>query len=127
MRLTRGIFWVSFVILGVGIGISLASYWLVHNSIRNEAQLKFERQASDAHNKIEARIRAYIDIMYGLGAFFRTSDFINRAQFRSYVTGLDLPHRFPGFKAINYAEQVLEENKAHFVQRVRKDTSLDVV
>jgi signal transduction histidine kinase/sensor domain CHASE-containing protein len=118
-------FWIAYAILGVGILLSYASFLSVRQNIRNEAQLRLERQASDAHHKIEARIRSYIDIMYGLGALFRTSASINRAQFHRFVTGLDLPSRFPGFQSINYAEQVTHKDKARFVSSVRGDTSLD--
>lgn len=114
----------AWLVLVIGISISIFAFLFVEKNIRNEAQLRFERQASDAHNKIQARIRSYFDIMYGLGSLFRTSDSVNHAQFHRFVNGLDLPRRFPGFRSINYAEHVLQKDKAKFEQKIRRDFSL---
>ncbi|MBM3347138.1 MAG: hypothetical protein FJY55_11680, partial [Betaproteobacteria bacterium] len=124
MRPRSSTFWIAYAVLAVGILLSYAAFLNIQQNVQNEAQLRLERQASDAHHKIEARIRSYIDIIYGLGALFRTSESITRAQFHRFVTGLDLPRRFPGFQSINYAEQVTHKDRASFVNRVRKDGSL---
>lgn len=115
----------AWLVLVIGVTLSVAAFQVVDNNIENEAQLRFERQASDAHHTIQARIRSYVDIMYGLGALFRTSDTITRAQFHQFVTGLDLAKRFPGFQSINYAAQVTAADRAKFEASVRNDKSLD--
>jgi signal transduction histidine kinase/sensor domain CHASE-containing protein len=115
----------AWLVLVIGVTLSITAFLVVEKNIRNEAQLRFERQASDAHHTIQARIRSYVDIMYGLGALFRTSDTVTRAQFHRFVAGLDLSRRFPGFQSINYAVQVSDKDREKFEASVRKDTSLD--
>ena len=102
-----------------------ALYWGVRANIEKDASLRFERQASDIHHNIAARVGSYIDVMHGLGALFRTAASVPRAHFHNYVSGLDLGRRFPGFQILNYAEQVSVAGRPRFEQRVRLDRSLD--
>src|SRR6266705_7139599 len=114
-----------FLVLGIGVALSILLHFVIKDNVKGEAQLRFERQASDAQHNIDARVRSYVDVMYGLGALFRTSDSVSRAQFHRYVSGLDLSRRFPGFQIINYAEYVSDEFKSKFEARVKRDTSVD--
>lgn len=97
----------------------------VEGNVRDEAQLRFERQASDAQHVIEMRIKSYADVIQGLRALFHTSDGLSRPQFHSYVSGLDLQRNYPGFQSLNYAEYVPAEGKTAFESKVRQDSSLD--
>ncbi|TMG72250.1 MAG: hypothetical protein E6H80_12235, partial [Betaproteobacteria bacterium] len=121
----RGRTFFPFLVLGIGIALSILLHFVIKDNVEGEAQLRFERQASDAQHVIEARIKSYADVLHGLAALFSTSDSISRAEFRRYVVALDLPNRYPGFQGLNYAEYVRSEAKARFEARVRRDTSLD--
>jgi len=114
-----------FVALGIGVSLSILLHFVIKDKVESEAQLRFERQASDAKHVIDQRVRSYTDVIYGVGALFRTSGSISRAQFHRYVSGLDLESRYPGFQIINYAEYVPHQNKSDFETRVRRDTGLD--
>jgi diguanylate cyclase (GGDEF)-like protein len=116
---------IPIVALATGIVASVLLFFVVKDNVENEAQLRFERQASDAKHVIEARIKSYFDVLYGLRALFSKWDSISRAEFHQYVAALDLAHRYPGFQGLNYAEYVTHRNKAKFEARVRADRSLD--
>src|SRR6266571_94554 len=88
------------LVLGSGIALSILLHFVIKDNVEGEAQLRFERQASDAKHVIEARIHRY-------------------------VASLELAHRYPGFWTFNYAEWVTHDAKVRFEGRVRKDTSLD--
>ncbi len=120
----RGKGFFPFLVLGIGIGLSILLHFVIKDNVQGEAQLRFERQASDAQHVIEARIKSYADVLHGLAALFSTSNSISRAEFRRYVVALDLPNRYPGFQGLNYAEYVPHDAKAGFEARVRRDTSL---
>jgi signal transduction histidine kinase/CheY-like chemotaxis protein len=112
------------IALALGAAASVVLFAFIKDSIEKEAKLRFERQASDATHAIAARIQSYADVIYGLRSLYDASP-VTRIQFHRYVTGLDLARRYPGYWTFNYAEYVPREAKAAFVERVRKDTSLD--
>src|SRR6266581_3385272 len=109
----------------VGAAISAGSFFIIQDNVETEAKLRFERQASDAKHVIEARISAYFEVLHGLAALFAKPETVSRAEFHRYVTALDLPRRYPGFGALNYAESFPHAARAAFEARVRRDTSLE--
>jgi len=112
-------------VLAVGIPASIMLFSLMQDAVEDVAQMRFERYASDAKHVIEARVRSYADVLYGLQALFATQDAISRVQFRRYVESLDLKRRYPGFDVVNYAVHVSARDKEYFEETVRRDTSLD--
>jgi signal transduction histidine kinase len=124
-RPTRHRLVLPWVVLAVGIPASILLFSLIQDAVEDVARLRFERYASDAKHVIEARVRSYTDVLYGLQALFATQDSISRAQFRRYVESLDLKHRYPGFDVVNYAVHVSAKDKEYFEEAVRRDTSLD--
>ncbi|MES2070671.1 MAG: EAL domain-containing protein [Pseudomonadota bacterium] len=108
-----------------GVALSVTFFAVVSNQIEDEAQLRFERQASDARHVIKARILSYVDVIRGVTALFHTSSATSRAEFHRYVSGLKLEQNYPGFHNLNYAQLVLDQNKTAFESGVRQDLSLD--
>src|SRR6267142_1873787 len=113
-----------YLVLTVGVALSIALHVVTKDNIEGDAQLRFERQASDAQHVIAARIHSYADVMYGLRAMFSASP-VTRTEFHRYVSALDISNKYPGFWSFNYAEYVPSNAKAKLEARVRKDTSLD--
>jgi signal transduction histidine kinase len=109
--------------IGIPASILLFSHW--RDAVEDLAQLRFERNASDVKHVIEARVRSYSDVLYGLQALFATQDSISRTQFRQFVQSLHLKDRYPGFDVVNYAVHVLGRDKQRFEQAVRSDISVD--
>jgi signal transduction histidine kinase len=112
------------LVLIAGIGISIASFAYVRTMIEDVASLRFDRQARDAAGVIEDRILFYADILYALRALFASQGVVTRSQFQRFVHALKLKDRFPGFDVVNYAVHVRREDRARFVESVRRDTSL---
>jgi signal transduction histidine kinase len=109
--------------IGIPASVLLFSHW--GDAVEDLAQLRFERNASDVKHVIEARVRSYSDVLYGLQALFATQDSISRTQFRQFVQSLDLKERYPGFDVVNYAVHVPGGDKQRFEQAVRRDISVD--
>jgi signal transduction histidine kinase/sensor domain CHASE-containing protein len=123
-RMRRGTV-LPWVVLAIGIPISVLLFDHLQDAVEDLARLRFERSASDVKHVIEARVRSYSDVLYGLQALFATQDSISRAQFRQFVDSLDLKQRYPGFDVVNYAAHVSENDRKRFEEAVRRDTSID--
>jgi signal transduction histidine kinase len=120
----RGIV-LPWVVLAIGIPVSVLLFGHLQDAVEDLARLRFERNASDVKHVIEARVRSYSDVLYGLQALFATQESISRAQFRQFVDSLDLKQRYPGFDVVNYAAHVSENDRKRFEEKVRSDTSTD--
>ena len=114
----------SWVVLAIGIPVSIFVFTLLQNSVENVARLRFEREANDANGIIADRLRSYSDVLYALRALFASDDPVNRLRFHNFVGSLDLEHRYPGFDSLNYAAYVPGRDKRAFEASVRRDASL---
>ena len=115
----------SWIVLAAGIIASFLLFMIIRHAIEDVARLRFERQADDANNVIEERVRFYSDVLYGLRALFASQGPVSRRQFHEYVASLDLRTRYPGFDLVNYAAYVRKEDRRNFEESVRGDTSLN--
>lgn len=93
--------------------------------MENVARLRFEREANDANDIIEGRLRSYSDVLYALRALFATESYIDRLRFHRFIESLDLRQRYPGFMSLNYAAHVRHGDKQRFEESVRRDTSVN--
>src|SRR5262245_64905434 len=88
--------YLPYVLFRSGVAVSVVLHLVIKDNIEGEAQLQFERQASDAQHVIAARINSYGDVMYGLSALFSATT-VSRKEFNRYITGLDLKTHYPAF------------------------------
>ena len=113
------------LILLIGIPVSILLFGVIRDAVESVARLRFERQAGDAKGIIESRIHSYSEILYALRALFASQDTVTRAQFRGFVSGLDLRGRYPGFDSVNFARHVLARDAKRFEEEVRNDTTVE--
>jgi len=115
---------IAYGVLLVGITLSLVAAYLVERQVAYEARLKFEGTVSDWPEAIDARIRAYADILLGIRGMYLAAGTVSRAQFRNYVESLDLNRRYPGVQVIHYGHRISASERAAFETAVRNDRSL---
>jgi len=115
----------AYVVLSVGILLSLAAVYLAEKQVEYEARLKFQGTVSDWPDAIEARIRAYADILLGIRGLYIAADAVSRAQFRSYIESLDLNRRYPGVQVIHYGQRIAASERRAFEEALRRDRSVD--
>src|SRR5688500_1619017 len=97
---------VAWLILGLGLAVSIALALGVRWQVEQEARHQFEADARDVLHRVQTEIGAYEEVLTGLSAFISSKEQVTRAEFRRYVQGLDLARRFPGFDNLNYAQIV---------------------
>ncbi|MGB5081099.1 MAG: CHASE domain-containing protein, partial [Burkholderiales bacterium] len=110
---------------GIGVLASFLLFAIIEDNIDSAAEERFNHQTIEAKRVIDARIRSYADVLYGVRALFDTRGSVSRLQFHRFVESLDLKTRFPGFEVVNYAAHVRADEKQRFEESVRRDTSLD--
>src|SRR5918993_5907315 len=113
------------LILLIGVPVSILLFGVIRDAVESVARLRFERQAGDAKGIIEGRVHSYAQILYALRALFASQSTVTRAEFRGFVEGLDLRGRYPGFDSVNFARYVTHEHAKRFEEEVRRDTSLE--
>ena len=115
----------AYVVLSAGLFLSVATAFLLEKQVQHEARLKFEGTVSDWPDAIEARIRAYADILLGIRGMFIAADSVSRTEFQSYIDSLDLNRRYPGVQVIHYGHRIAASERPMLEAAVRSDRSVD--
>lgn len=115
----------AFVVLGGGLAMSGAAWYLAQQRVEAEAASEFQQKAAQAIETINRYLEADVDLAIGLQGLFHAADDVRRNEFRAYLSGFQLAERHPGVRVITYAELVTHARKSAFEQGVRADRSLD--
>ncbi len=108
--------------LGVAVSVSLAV--IAADLIEDKAEAEADYKITNAQLAIKARVQSYIDVLRGVNALFYTNDQVTRAQFRTYVSKLNLERSFPGIRSLNFARHIGADERKSFEAAVRADTSV---
>lgn len=126
-RLSDQIAWMRYMAwseLAAGLLLSAFAFHYMSAQAAREARTNFIDQCEKIEHIIAIRLSSYADILLGLRGFMRHATTVTRAEFRDYVSELDLPRNHPGLTSLNYATEVESGGKHAFVQGVRRDTSI---
>ncbi|MEQ6340370.1 MAG: CHASE domain-containing protein [Gammaproteobacteria bacterium] len=89
--------------------------WIVsRENALEHGRLYFDGQANEMTGAIKSRMQAYEQVLRGGAAYFAASRFVERDEWHTYATGLDLARSFPGIQGVGFAKRVaLSERDAH--------------
>lgn len=115
----------AFLVLGLGLVISLAAWRATEQRVEAEIAGEFQQKAARAVETIDRRIQENISLLVGLKGLFSASERVMRREFQHYLSGFELPQRYSVIRVLTYSRYVRRAERAAFEQRVRRDTSVD--
>jgi diguanylate cyclase (GGDEF)-like protein/PAS domain S-box-containing protein len=102
----------------------LITYQVV-NTAKIEAQEKtqayFDFRVREATNLIDERMRDYEQVLRGAAGLFKSSNTVERNEFREYVETLNLVTNYPGVQALGFALIVPATNKKQHIASIRSE------
>jgi signal transduction histidine kinase len=116
--------------LGFGTVFSLSVgvlfYLITQSWIESDARRRFANHALNAQTNLTGIIKSYSDLLRAAGSMAQASAPISRTTFHDFVAGLNLPHQYPAVEVLNFAEYVLDRDRAQLEQRLRKDYAPEI-
>ena len=88
-------------------------------------QARFAQAADSLTESLNKRIEAYAEIAIGLRGLFIVNPTLNRRDFYTAVSHLDIDARYPGIKNIAFTRYLTAADKLQFEKQVRLDTSIE--
>ncbi len=116
--------WPAFLVLVVGLAITLVAWRYAEQRVSSEAEVKFQYQVAQAVGTLDRRIQDNVDLLIGLRGLFNASIYLERHEFQRYLEDFRIAQRFPGVRLVSFARLVPQAQKAEFEQSVRRDRSL---
>jgi len=107
----------------LGIVVSVAMYFFVHQWAEDHHRMEFESRANAYANAVENTLREYVGALLFLGDFFNNSWPVTRQQFNNFAASV-LP-RYPGIQGFGWDPLVKDVERAAYESAARKEGLAD--
>ena len=114
---------VTALVIGVGLIITLGSFFLVKQWEQDRLQARFETTATVYQALFTARLNLYISEIETIRRLFNSSDWINRDDFRSFVEPILV--RFPDIQALEMIPRMPNGHRLAHEQAAHDDGLAD--
>jgi diguanylate cyclase len=95
---------IPWVVLSAAIALTVATWFAVERGRRDEARKQFERHTETAAAAVRARILSYEQVLRSGAARMASDQQVGGDDWRRFIAMLQIEQRFPGIRAVGYAE-----------------------
>ncbi len=111
---------IAWIILGVGLLLSLLAWSVARTHSNQIATEQLNSIVTDVRASIESRVNNYADVLNSVRALHQaTADRFSGKVFNEYLASLNLAQRYPGVKVVIYAQHITDAQRAEFETQVR--------
>lgn len=118
--------WVPFALLLVGCLLTFTIALYVALTIDGRARVAFLNSAEGTQQQIEGRLSGYLEVTRAAAALFSSSIETNPAEFRAFVSNLQLPERYPGLEGIGFSQRVAQRDLGATVRAINLDGGMSL-
>ena len=111
----------SAAVLGACLGLTYAIWRSAEDDAQRQVAVDFDFRVRELVNGIVARMQSYIQVLDGVQGLYVSSDFVDRGEFRAYLSVQQIERHFPGIQGIGYMRLVPRAQRAAHIAAVRRD------
>jgi PAS domain S-box-containing protein len=104
--------WPAYVVLACTLLLTLGAWRYAERTVRVNEEERFDRVVARSRVAIDRRLESYLQILMGMRALFASRTTVERAEFRSFVEGLDLDARYPSIRGMSWVPRVPAASRA---------------
>ena len=103
-----------------GLGLTYFAQQAAFNSEHLRLQKVFDNKNHEFKLRIDQRLASYQQILESVNALFTASTYVNRNEFKQYVSQLRLSYYYPGIQAIGFSQVIHPQDKTSHITAVKK-------
>ena len=111
----------SAVVLGVCLGLTYATWRSAEDDAQRQLAVDFDFRVRELVSGIVSRMQTYIQVLDGVQGLYVSSDFVDRGEFRDYLSVQQIEQHFPGIQGIGYMRLVPRAQREVHIAMVRRD------
>jgi signal transduction histidine kinase/ActR/RegA family two-component response regulator len=111
--------WSPWLVLALSLLLTGMLAWYALITAETQDRFRFDNLVQKNLSLLGNRMESYMALLSGAAGLFTASDGVSREDFRTYVEGLDLRHRYPGIQGIGFSLRVKADWKEPEIVAVR--------
>lgn len=110
-----------YVILASSLIVTILVVIQVNITIANDAEERLDMQMTEIQYRIERRIQAYEQVLFGGKGLFASSQEVTRNEWKTFVEIQSIDERFPGIQGVGFSKLIGDKTdlEAH-IEQIRK-------
>ncbi len=108
-------------ILCITVILTLFLWNMYDNSLRAQSRVIFSEQASEITNRMIKRMHDHEQVLRGAAGLFAVNEAVSRADWRHYVSALQLDEYHPGILGVGFSKWILPEDKEANISAIRAE------
>ncbi len=105
----------------MALALTGAATWYISSTTEIKDQERFQNIVQRSRRQIEVRLETYIGALHGTAALFSAAGEVDRKQFQTFVSRLELQSRYPGIQGIGFSKRILPDQAGRFFSETRKE------
>ena len=115
-----------YLVLVVSIIITVFVAIQISSDIVNHTEERLENQMEDVKNRMERRIQAYEQVLYGGKGLFEASETVTRDEWKTFTDIQMIEERFPGIQGVGVSKLIIgKDNLETHIEQTRKEGFTD--
>ena len=110
----------AWIVLGISLVVTLIAWAISNNYADRLAEERFEFQIEEAQDVIQKRFINYEQVLRGGLGLFKASNSVEHAEWREYITTLNIDEFFPGTLGVGYSKWINPDELDAYLSRIRK-------
>ncbi|MFA5859093.1 MAG: CHASE domain-containing protein [Elusimicrobiota bacterium] len=115
---------IIYIVAILTLTLTVIAWYNAQNIVKYEVKEYVNDHVDEFSLSIDLNTIKYVNTLYGLRALFAASKFVERNEWKEYITKLNVETRFPGIVSFEFTRYVKQVDKNKFEYTVRNDTSL---
>ena len=111
--------WKAYLILIIGIALTIGATIQTKNTATKVAHLDFAFICNDVKQRIETRLRAHAQLLRSASAFFAASDTVTRNEWRKFNECERIYRNLPGIQGVGYSVIIAKKQLNQHIQVIR--------
>jgi signal transduction histidine kinase len=110
----------AYGVLLIALLLTALAWYYVRQTAEEQTQARFEETTQATREAIERRTKAYLDAIFGARGHLYASQSVYRAEWVSYVRGIEPEDRLTGLQALGFAEHLGPSEREAYVREARE-------
>ena len=122
--LLRSVFqgkWMAWIVLLASLAVTFFAWYLARGIELKRANDRFVFQIRTIESALRERLHAYEFLLHSGADIFTVSKEVTRAEWRTYVTALQIDKYYPGVQGLGFAKRILPAEKKAHIRQIRED------
>ncbi len=113
--------WIAWIVLLASLAVTFFAWYFARGVTQERANDRFVFRSQAIESTLLDRLHDYAFLLHSGAGLFAGSEEVTRAEWRTYVTALQIYKHYPGIQGLGFAKMILPAEKQAHIRQLRAE------